>query len=66
MLAILFNVYQIIDQVDSSCDEAKQCETNDCANERLASKELYVEDKGYEDNAVLCPLGRAHSFEQGA
>lgn len=65
VFAVAFDVGDVVDDIDGARNQAEQGEAFEGAQEGLEDKELFVEDKREEDEAIFRPLARAHGFEQG-
>lgn len=66
MLAVSFDVGDVVDDVDNAGDQAEQGKPAQSSQERGPLEKLFVEDKRKKDEGVLRPLARTHGFEQGA
>jgi hypothetical protein len=65
MLAVGFDIGQVVEDINSAGDKAKQEESRNRPRERDELEQLLVEDQREKHKAVLRPLARAHGFEQG-
>ncbi len=64
VLAVLFNIHQVIDEIDGAGNEAKKDKGSHRLGQQLWNEKLLIEDQGGEDEDVLGPLFGAHGFQQ--
>jgi len=65
MLAIFFDVRQIVEDIDRAGGQAKHEEAGQRAQEGERDEKLTVEHQRAEDESVFRPLARAHGLEKG-
>ncbi len=66
VLAVGVYIGDIVEQIHRAGCETEEQEAFECSGERFDLKQLFVEDQGKKDKAVLCPLTQAHGFYQGS
>ena len=66
MLAVCFDIRNIVDDVNDAGDQAEQGESAQGARKSRPVKKLFIEDERKKDESIFRPLARTHGFEQGA
>ena len=61
VVPVLFEISEIVDQVNGARCEAEQDKTCQRQEKRLGMKELLIKNEGSKDDQVLDPLLRTHS-----
>jgi len=63
MLSVLFNINQIIDEIDTARDQAKEQKSQTGAEKGVGVEQLQIKYQCGKDKDVFCPLLGSHRFQ---